>query len=255
MMIKTQVHAACRCSSRTAFTLIELLVVIAIIAVLAAMLLPALSKAKQKAQNINCISNFKQVATALHMYVDDSSDWLPPGPNADPIGLDQSQGCTYNDTRNKRKWLPYYVAPYLSYPEPKAVGTTATFLAKVFICPGYKASVPGILENGYRPESDKYENAYSYSTLRNLTTKDYTITFLPFGKNTASLPPVKMSMITQPSSVWALADFDQKAVSNPAGLGSQRYFIPLRPVHGGTRNFFYFDGRAATKKVTDPTDY
>lgn len=66
-----------RGSLRQKFTLIELLIVIAIIAILAAMLLPALNKARDKAKDIKCINNLKQLGTYLMQYANSFNDYLP----------------------------------------------------------------------------------------------------------------------------------------------------------------------------------
>jgi prepilin-type N-terminal cleavage/methylation domain-containing protein/prepilin-type processing-associated H-X9-DG protein len=66
---------------KRAFTLIELLVVITIIGILAALLLPALSKAKQRAQGAVCLGIGKQMMTAMLLYVDENNDFFPPNPD------------------------------------------------------------------------------------------------------------------------------------------------------------------------------
>lgn len=234
--------------SQPAFTLIELLVVIAIIGILAALLLPALNAAKRKAIQTQCISNDRQVGLALHMFLDDHNDQLPPGSAGD---LFMSQLPLYAEGGDFDRYLGYHLAPYVPLPPVSLLAGKTNFI-RIMLCPGYVHSLPANTEAHYNPDADNYTHAYCF-TLSRYVLKPPGAT--PFGWAGGGSSAMKLSEIAEYrplSEAWAMADLDWEVPGSVPSLGSDRTpYVAKQPVHGDTRTALYFDMHVGKIKNQD----
>ena len=217
------------------FTLIELLVVVAIIAILAAMLLPALAKAKAKAQQISCVNTLRQWGLAQNMYLGDSKD-IFPYPRYQVASLPQQDNPTWGDINTFRQvgtgndvWfnaLPSYVADKPLYDwvndgmgffTKKSIFTCATALAQSI------ASEDIIQNHGYMDPAKR--------PLFNLAMNSHGLQNAP-----ASVTVIKSQMVTHPSSFVLFSDVRNRSAETPFN-GSAANQIDLATPHCYTTRF------------------
>jgi len=227
--------------TRRAFTLIELLVVIAIIAILAALLLPALSAAKQKAQTIVCRSNMKQWALGFKMYAEEYNDEVPeegnsgPGvPITDMASSDNLTAAWYNSVP-PTIGLPTLVTLY------KGTNPPVPSSQSIFSCPSCPEPDPA---NGYS-NPPKFSKAFFMYGENNC---------ICINKSTRAslhISNTKFTGIKMPSDTILVAENDPKTASSPAESGVTGYYAVARHSNNKLGNFAMADGSARAVKYED----
>ena len=207
------------------FTLIELLVVIAIIAILAAMLLPALSKARNKAQSVSCQSNLKTIGLTLSGYAGDYQEFIPPSVYRTAANSE----ANWSSLLVKNNYIPQ----------------------KILVCPitmNYK----------YASTAANY-NLSSTAEWNN----PWQLNWITYGMNlgigsnwvnstlAATLPSLKLGKATRPSSTVGVADARKFDEATPAGFHYLNWYTSANRMedrHDDAANIAWVDGHVTSMK-------
>ena len=263
--------------SSRAFTLIELLVVIAIIGILAALLMPALSRAKQKAQGATCLSQGKQMMTAMTLYTGDNNELFPPNPddgNTIPgynwcpgsAGIGQPQEFDSSVLKDpKRSLLVTYLSGNVEVfrcpadrREGKYQGSDPAFVgqivpaARTFSMSQAVGTIdPGFEASEFTGSSYEHTGVPTLSVngpwLNNQQTHHRNSPWLTYGRATDIRNP-------SPSMLWVLVDEDARGLNDAAfafGMESPQWFDAPGTYHNGGCGFAFADGHSETHQWRD----
>jgi len=224
-------------AKRNGFTLIELLVVVAIIALLAAILFPVFGSVRDKARQTSCLSNTKQIAIGLHMYIQDYDELLPVWSFVNPAGT----------TSYSWEWALFpYIKSRQVYVCPSATHMNSSTDAR---CDPTYANITG--GNTSLGGTGSYGYNYSYLGRYQVVSGVYSLapgfplnlSAIPDPDDTVAIGEVTCQVGNQPGSIYLPEDWTTVLTGNPCGStyteGDQQ-----ASWHAGGCNFAFCDGHA-----------
>jgi prepilin-type N-terminal cleavage/methylation domain-containing protein/prepilin-type processing-associated H-X9-DG protein len=220
---------------KSAFTLIELLVVIAIIGILAAMLLPALSKAREKANAISCLGNMRQWGLAMGMYCDDWNDFMPYEGSGGDISALYNLDAWYNVLSpyvGVKRLVDLY--PPISTPSKAPVPSGSKSL---FICPSIKQRVDPSTLTVTAPY-------FAYAMNRVMQGKFQAPNFDGYRKRSIAVLPSQTIFLSE-------SEAGTDPTKNVYSFTSGEFLGSLPPRHSGGDNFVFLDGHAEFLRLQD----